>query len=210
MSSVLSSPLCRMAVGLVCGVAVVLSSGCAQLGAALGVNLGGDTTNAAKPSAAKAAAAKADVEDQALVETLSRAGLYPSWVGPQVIRLDMPSNAAFATGAVEFPAVMRSTLQTVAAQMKSPLLQDWQLLVVGHADDRGSDADNLVMSRARAAAVLHYIEGQGIAVARLASDGRGEREPLATNAQRYGRELNRRVELFLSRGPLPPGATAPQ
>jgi OOP family OmpA-OmpF porin len=105
---------------------------------------------------------------------------------------------------------MQRTLDDIARQFNSPLLHDWQLLVVGHADDRGSASDNEVMSLARAVNVQRYLVGRGVDAARLRSEGRGEREPLATNDRRYGRELNRRVELFLHRGPLPATATAPR
>lgn len=152
----------------------------------------------------------AQADDAAVVAAFGSLGFYPARLAPQVIRLDLPSNDSFASGSAEVQAATQRTLDDVARQFNSPLLRDWQLLVVGHADDRGSAADNEVMSLARAVNVQRYLVGRGVDAARLRSEGRGEREPLATNDRRYGRELNRRVELFLHRGPLPAAVTAPR
>ncbi len=149
-------------------------------------------------------------EAAAVVAVFSNLGYYPAQLAPNLIRLDLPSNDSFASGSAEVQAPMGRALDAVAAQFKSPLLRDWQMLVIGHADDRGSSGDNDVMSLARATMVARYLASQGIDPARLQSEGRGEREPLATNDRGYGRALNRRVELFLYRGSLPPGATAPR
>jgi outer membrane protein OmpA-like peptidoglycan-associated protein len=156
-------------------------------------------------------AGRTSLADDAVVEdAFTRLGFYPARVAAQAIRLDLPSDDSFASGSAEVPPAMQRTLDDIARQFNSPLLHDWQLLVVGHADDRGSASDNEVMSLARAVNVQRYLVGRGVDAARLRSEGRGEREPLATNDRRYGRELNRRVELFLHRGPLPATATAPR
>lgn len=157
-----------------------------------------------------AAGGTAQAEDAAVVAAFSNLGFYPAQLAPQAIRLDLPSNDSFASGSADVQPATQRTLDEIAKQLNSPLLRDWQLLVVGHADDRGSASDNEVMSLARAANVQRYLVGQGVDAARLRSEGRGEREPLATNDRRYGRELNRRVELFLHRGPLSAAATAPR
>jgi outer membrane protein OmpA-like peptidoglycan-associated protein len=159
---------------------------------------------------ATGAAATTSAGDAPVLAAFANLGYYPAQLGPGLIRLDLPSNDGFASGSAEVLAPMQRSLDAVAAQFNSALLRDWQLLVVGHADDRGSDADNQVMSLARATQVARYLASQGTDPGRLQAEGRGEREPLATNDRRYGRELNRRVELFLHRGPLPPGATAPR
>ena len=42
---------------------------------------------------------------------------------------------------------------------------------------------------------------RGIALERLSADGRGEADPLTSNASEEGRVRNRRIELILSRQP---------
>ncbi|MES2719032.1 MAG: OmpA family protein [Pseudomonadota bacterium] len=177
-----------------CCLLAALLSGCAGLG-------GG-------PTAGTTASSQAD--DAAVRAAFSSLGFYPAVLAPHVIRLDLPSNDGFASGSAELQAPMQRTLDTVAGQFNSPLLRGWQLLVVGHADDRGSDTENDTMSLARASNVARHLVARGTDPQRVRSEGRGEREPLATNDRRYGRELNRRVELFLHLGPLPAGVTAPR
>ncbi len=69
--------------------------------------------------------------------------------------------------------------------------------VVGHTDSVGSDAYNLRLSEQRALAVVDYLASIGVARDRLRSEGRGETEPRDTNASEAGRQLNRRVELYV-------------
>lgn len=186
-----------------CGLLALLLTGCAGLNPGLG------SLAPASPAASGAAVAD-DPADAAVVAAFSSLGFYPARVAHHVIRLDLPSNDGFASGSADLQAPMQRTLDDVAARFNSPPLAGWQMLVVGHADDRGSDADNLVMSQTRAANVLRHLVARGIDPARLRSEGRGEREPLATNDRRYGRELNRRVELFLHQGTLPAAAAMPR
>lgn len=71
------------------------------------------------------------------------------------------------------------------------------VVVVGHTDDRGSDRYNQILSEDRAKSVAIYMEDGGVSPRRISTEGRGEREPRATNATEAGRQLNRRVELLI-------------
>ncbi len=73
-----------------------------------------------------------------------------------------------------------------------------QVRIVGHTDWIGSEAYNLGLSRRRAQAVLDFLVARGLSPARLATEGRGESEPVATNETAEGRAANRRVELHPS------------
>ncbi len=79
-------------------------------------------------------------------------------------------------------------------------------MVVGHTDDRG-DADGRVEeSKQQAGAVASYLIGI-VGGERLAfdSDGVGGAFPIATNATKNGRALNRRIEIIVEADP--PGRT---
>lgn len=65
--------------------------------------------------------------------------------------------------------------------------------IVGHTDNEGSDGYNLDLSNRRAATVVQYLKDKGIAPERLSSEGKGMREPVASNETKEGRQLNRRV-----------------
>jgi outer membrane protein OmpA-like peptidoglycan-associated protein len=69
--------------------------------------------------------------------------------------------------------------------------------VIGHTDSIGTHADNQALSEKRAQSVLDYFAGQNVNPLRLESYGRGETEPRADNNTEAGRQLNRRVELWI-------------
>ncbi len=69
--------------------------------------------------------------------------------------------------------------------------------VVGYTDSVGPDAYNQQLSERRAESVASYLESNGVSASRVRTEGRGEREPRDTNATAAGRQLNRRVEIYL-------------
>jgi outer membrane protein OmpA-like peptidoglycan-associated protein len=68
-------------------------------------------------------------------------------------------------------------------------------IVAGHTDNQGAADLNDKLSEARAASVIAWLTGHGIAQTRLAPKGFGMRQPVADNATESGRALNRRVEI---------------
>jgi outer membrane protein OmpA-like peptidoglycan-associated protein len=71
---------------------------------------------------------------------------------------------------------------------------------VWHTDSTGADEINNRLSRERAASVVVFLQGQGIAGARMTSDGYGSKFPVASNETSEGRAKNRRVEVVLAQG----------
>ena len=69
------------------------------------------------------------------------------------------------------------------------------VITVGHTDSVGSKSYNQALSAQRASAVLSYLVGKGVDAARMKSEGRGESQPVASNATAQGRAQNRRVEI---------------
>jgi len=69
--------------------------------------------------------------------------------------------------------------------------------VIGHTDSVGSNAANQTLSENRAQSVLNYFAGQNVNPLRLQAYGKGETEPRADNGTEAGRQLNRRVELWI-------------
>jgi outer membrane protein OmpA-like peptidoglycan-associated protein len=71
--------------------------------------------------------------------------------------------------------------------------------VEGHTDSVGSHEYNERLSRSRAESVRAYLEQAGIAAERFKRvTAFGETEPVATNANAAGRQMNRRVELVIA------------
>ncbi|HID44246.1 MAG TPA: OmpA family protein [Chromatiaceae bacterium] len=69
--------------------------------------------------------------------------------------------------------------------------------VVGHTDSVGSNDYNMRLSERRARAVGDYLMSHGVSSVRVQMEGRGETDPRASNATEAGRQLNRRVEIYL-------------
>jgi len=71
------------------------------------------------------------------------------------------------------------------------------IAITGHTDATGSEAVNQRLSEQRANAVGDYLVAGGIERERLRVRGAGSEQPLADNSTRYGRSLNRRIEISL-------------
>lgn len=69
------------------------------------------------------------------------------------------------------------------------------IIAVGHTDSIGSDAYNQKLSIRRAEAVKSYLVGKGVDAKRVYTEGKGEKQPVATNKTAAGRAQNRRVEI---------------
>jgi len=73
-----------------------------------------------------------------------------------------------------------------------------RILITGHTDASGNEPWNRALSLRRASAVGDYIVTGGISRERLEVSGVGSDEPVADDNTRYGRSLNRRIEIELS------------
>lgn len=89
----------------------------------------------------------------------------------------------------------RERLERIAGILKD--LYDGTALVVGHTADVGNPGGQRRLSVERARAVVEALIDRGIDPSRLIFEGRGAREPIASNAGEEGRARNRRVEIIL-------------
>jgi chemotaxis protein MotB len=74
---------------------------------------------------------------------------------------------------------------------------------IGRALQRQGVTSNEVLSHKRAEAVMQYLITQGVKPDMISAQGRGEADPIASNATAEGRAQNRRVELTLAGQTLP-------
>jgi OmpA-OmpF porin, OOP family len=87
------------------------------------------------------------------------------------------------------------TLKEMANVLKE--YADLKVKIVGHTDADGKDADNLDLSKRRAAAVKESLSKEfGIDASRMETDGKGESEPIDKNDTPAGKANNRRVEFI--------------
>ncbi len=102
----------------------------------------------------------------------------------------------FATGETTLTPEGEKTLDAVATILAQNM--DVKAEVGGHTDTQGDAAKNQEISQQRAEAVVKYINGKGIAAARLKAVGYGSQNPVEPNdTTEELRKKNRRVEFKL-------------
>jgi outer membrane protein OmpA-like peptidoglycan-associated protein len=135
-----------------------------------------------------------DNQEAKLRQRLQNTGVSVTRVGDTIV-LNMPSNITFDTDESDVKPQFYDTLDSVALVFKE---YDQSLIdVAGHTDSDGSDDYNIDLSRRRAASVSRYLTSQQLDPQRFSVEGRGEREPIASNASARGKQQNRRVEITI-------------
>ena len=69
------------------------------------------------------------------------------------------------------------------------------IVAVGHTDWIGTDKYNQKLSERRANAVKAYLVSKGVPAEKIFTEGKGKKQPIASNKTREGRAKNRRVEV---------------
>ena len=87
----------------------------------------------------------------------------------------------------------KSKLDDISSKTKGANLE--VVIAIGHADSVGSDAYNQRLSVRRAESVKAYLVSKGIEPNRVYTEGKGEKQPVASNKTAEGRAKNRRVEI---------------
>jgi outer membrane protein OmpA-like peptidoglycan-associated protein len=136
-----------------------------------------------------------DVQEAKLRQRLSNSGVSVTRVGNQIV-LNMPGNITFETASTDINSGFYDVLNSVALVLKE--YEKTTVDVIGHTDSVGSDQYNQTLSENRARSVAAYLAGQGILAQRLLIAGRGEAEPISSNATPEGRAQNRRVEIRIA------------
>jgi outer membrane protein OmpA-like peptidoglycan-associated protein len=171
-------------VGALAGVAIGDSKGAAVIGGALGA-AGGYIWS--KQMADKKVAMERATEGTGVAVTQT---------ADNQLKLQIPSDVSFDTGRADIKSNLRPILDQFASGLSSQ--PNTEVRIIGHTDNVGSDAVNNPLSLQRARSTRDYLTARGVSPSRVMVEGRGEREPVATNASPEGRAMNRRVEIFLA------------
>lgn len=99
----------------------------------------------------------------------------------------------FAVDKAEILPDSMPQIEQVANLLKTDL--NLRLVINGHTDSTGEVSRNRSLSLARADSVRAALVARGIAADRLRTQGFGQDQPVASNADELGRAQNRRVEL---------------
>ena len=138
------------------------------------------------------------MQDQkaAMEQATAGTGVGVSQTADNRLKLDIPSDISFDVGRSNIKSNFAPVLTHFATSLnQNPITS---VTIVGHTDSTGSDAINNPLSMDRANAARDYLVGRGVSAQRIATDGRGSREPVADNGTAQGRAKNRRVEIYVA------------
>ncbi|RCX30174.1 OmpA family protein [Thioalbus denitrificans] len=174
------------AIGAVAGAVVghQLDSGSGALvGAAVGALAGGLVGN------------YMDKQQAELRQTVAQNDIEMQRLRDDTLKLTLDSEVSFDYDSDRIKPAFRSTLDKLADVLRK--YDRTVVHVVGHTDSTGSAEYNQRLSERRASSVANYLQSRGVDPSRVRYEGRGESEPRDTNATEAGRQLNRRVEIYL-------------
>ncbi len=159
------------------------SSEYAAAGAGLGALAGG------------AIGAYMDKQERDMRRELDGSGVEVQRQGDNIL-LNMPNSITFDFDSSRVRSDFYGTLNNVARVLNQ--YPQSMVEVVGHTDSTGTDSYNQDLSLRRARAVTEHLKAQAVVPNRLIVIGRGEAEPIASNATASGQAQNRRVEVRIS------------
>ena len=209
---------------LITGVAavVILATGCAEMsdtqrrtatGAGVGALAGAVLSSATGGRAGTGAVVGAGVgalgtyiwsqnmerQKREMEQATQGTGIAVTQTQDNQLKLDIPSDISFAVGRSDIQSNFAPVLDRFAEGLRNNPNTD--VRIIGHTDNTGSDAVNNPLSLDRAASTRNYLTGRGIDGRRIAIEGMGERQPIATNDTAQGRSRNRRVEIYVGERP---------
>ncbi len=110
--------------------------------------------------------------------------------------ITLSGSVLFASGKYELLPIAKEKLNEVATALKDQGYK--KIIVEGHTDSRGTEANNESLSLKRANSVRSHLVSQGMEGAKITAVGLGESRPIASNDTPDGRANNRRVELVVT------------
>lgn len=133
--------------------------------------------------------------EQQLAEEARRKELSIVRMSEETVKVGIASDVSFDVNSAEIKFDARRTYEKVASVLKN--YPQSIIHVVGHTDSDGTDQHNQGLSERRASAVASLLASNGVPSSRIRTEGRGEREPVASNSTASGKSKNRRVDVVI-------------
>lgn len=111
------------------------------------------------------------------------------------IYITVSQDLLFKSGSAQLDNKGKAALKDIANALRPE--RDMNVLVEGHSDNTGAPEKNWEISVNRALAVSMELIRDGIPPERITAAGKSQYAPIADNATREGRLLNRRTEIIL-------------
>ncbi|GAB3384127.1 hypothetical protein GCM10027317_32200 [Massilia agri] len=182
----------------------------AGIGAALGGVMGATTSGGGSGRAAGGAviggalgavagniwSKRMEAQRQAMEQATQGTGVQVSQTADNRLKLEIPSDISFDTGRSDIKGNFQPVLNRFAQTLnENPATT---VTIIGHTDNTGTDEINQPLSVDRASRTRDYLAGRGVNPNRITIEGRGSREPIASNADANSRARNRRVEIYVA------------
>lgn len=116
-------------------------------------------------------------------------------VDEETLKLNLDSSVTFDFDSARLKPNFYNSLDKIASIVSK--YDKTAVHVIGHTDSTGSTSYNQDLSERRAQSVGSYLGSRGVSYQRIQLEGRGEMQPRADNSTEYGRQQNRRVEVYL-------------
>jgi outer membrane protein OmpA-like peptidoglycan-associated protein len=182
----------------------------AGVGAGLGALIGGTTSGGGSGRAAGGAllgaAAGAVVgniwsnrmenQKRTMEQATQGTGVQVTQTSDNRLKMEIPSDISFDTNRADIKGNFRPILDRFAATLNDN--PSTTVSIIGHTDSTGSASINEPLSVERAAHTRDYLAMRGVSPTRVVVEGRGAREPIASNSDNDGRARNRRVEIYVA------------
>lgn len=136
-----------------------------------------------------------DQQETELDTDLRDTGVSVTRVGNQIV-LNLPSAAAFQAGNATVQDQFRPVLVSIGNVLNK--FDKTLVDVYGYTDSQGPEAYNLDLSQKRAVSIATMLANQGVDQRRFHIQGKGEADPVESNATEDGRARNRRVVIQIA------------
>lgn len=118
-----------------------------------------------------------------------------------VVYISLSDNMLYRSGSYEISPAANETLSKIAKIIKD--YRDYDVLIEGNTDNvpikKENIRNNWDLSALRASSVVQALQNQhGVDPKRLTAGGRGEYNPIASNATDAGRMKNRRTQIIIT------------
>ncbi|MDH0899617.1 OmpA family protein [Comamonas aquatica] len=123
-------------------------------------------------------------------------GVTVSRTADNQLQLAIPSDISFDSNSATIKSQFRPVLNSFTDSLRRN--PGTHVVIVGHTDSTGGAHINDPLSLNRANAARDYIFNQGVRGPRIQTEGRGAREPVASNESAWGRANNRRIDIFVA------------
>jgi len=186
------------------GAAIGTGTGAAA-GAVLGQAIGRDTESTLIGAAVGAAVGGVtggfignymDKQEQAMRQTLANVEGANVQRNMDTLAVTFKSDILFAVNSATLKGGAFDEISRVAKVLNQ--YPETRMTVAGYTDSTGSEELNQKLSEKRAESVKNALVGEGVNPARITTVGYGESKPVADNDTEAGRQLNRRVTIFIT------------